>query len=137
MCAFPHSPFRIYQDKDGFHNNVVELHYTEDLNIPNTTSIPSTQTRINRVFFNHSQKVSPMYLSTMEREHDGTSIVLLVLSPGISNVEALTNAIDLLAETCEVSQQQQQQQPSSRVVVAAASETYSMVSTDHLRILQY
>ena len=51
-----------------------------------------------------------MYLSTMEREHDGTSIVLLVLSPGISNVEALTNAIDLLAETCEVSQQQQQQQ---------------------------
>ena len=132
MCAFPHSPFRIYQDKDGFHNNVVELHYTEDLNIPNTTSIPSTQTRINRVFFNHSQKVSPMYLSTMEREHDGTSIVLLVLSPGISNVEALTNAIDLLAETCEVSQQQQQQQqPSSHVVVAAASETYSMVITDH------
>ena len=111
-CVFPHSPFTIQN------NMMVELHLTANLYIPNTTSINSTQTRIQHLF----SEVHLQTIPTMERENDGTSIVMLAMAPGISTVEALTSAVDILSETCG---------PQLNQIPNDESETYSVVVTDH------
>ena len=56
----------------------------------------------------------------MDKENDGTAIVLVVMSPGVSTVEALTSALDVLFDACGV------QAPH------ASNETYSLVVNDQV-----
>ena len=95
-CAFAHSPFLIPQPGQIMGMVDIELLLSNDADIPQTTTVEATQKRISALF---GTTMSSQQISSMQREDDGTSIILLVLAPGVSNVEALTTALDLVAST--------------------------------------
>ena len=74
----------------------IELLLPHLSDMPRTTTVEATQKRISVLF---GTTMSSQQISSMQREDDGTSIILLVLAPGVSNVEALTTALDLVAST--------------------------------------
>jgi hypothetical protein len=120
-CFFPHSPFTI--QRNG--RIMAELYLTENEAIPFTTTLNATKIRIKRLFQQEIHTASSSFNSFIkdvfmkETENDGTSVILLIMSPGISSAAAMANAADTMYETCGATH-----------FSKTSNETYSLIIKD-------